>query len=168
MLQSARHLKAVALIAALTSASIIAACNDDDDDGTNPSTQETFAVTMNGANERPNPVTTTATGSATLSFTGSGPIAVTITVNGLSGAATLAHIHGPADVSAAASPIVTFTGLSSSVSGQLVSGSITAADNPATVSLDSVKTLLRNGKAYINVHTAVNPAGEIRGQIIAN
>jgi hypothetical protein len=165
MLQSARYFKAVALIAALGSASIIAACNDDDDDLTNP-TEEEFAVTMNGGNERPTPVTTTASGSADLSFTGSGPIAFTVAVAGLSGPASAAHIHGPASVSESADPIVTFTGLSTSLNGQLVSGSITST-GVATISMDSLKKLIRNGKAYINVHTALNPTGEIRGQIVA-
>jgi hypothetical protein len=166
MLQSVRHFKAVALVAALGSALVIAAC-DDDDDPTDPEEEE-FTVTMNGANERPTPVTTTATGSATLEFTGSGAISYTITVTGLSGAATAAHIHGPADQTQAAGPIVTFTGLSTSTSGQLKTGTITATDNPGTISLDSLKTLFRNGRAYINVHTAANQNGEVRGQIIAN
>jgi hypothetical protein len=165
MLQSARHLKTVAFTAALAGAFVIAACNDDDDDLTNP-VEEAFAVNMNGANERPTPVTTTATGTADLTFTGSGPIGFTITVAGLSGAATAAHIHGPADASEVADPIVTFTGLASTENGQLVSGSITTT-GVASVSLDSLKRLLRNGKAYINVHTAANPNGEIRGQVVA-
>jgi hypothetical protein len=29
----------------------------------------------------------------------------------------------------------------------------------------SVLTALENGRAYVNVHTARNPAGEIRGQV---
>ena len=166
MLQSARYFRAVALVAAITSASLVAAC-DDDDDITDPEEEE-FAVVMNGSSERPNPVTTTATGSASLEFTGSGAISITINVNGLSGAASAAHIHGPADATQAAGPIVTFTGLSTSTSGQLVTGTITATDSPATISLDSLKTLFRNGKAYINVHTTANPGGEIRGQILSN
>jgi hypothetical protein len=166
MLQSARHLKAVALIAALGSASIVAACGDDDDP-TDPEEEE-FAVIMSGSAERPNPVTTTATGSAELEFTGSGSISFSINVNGLSGPATMAHIHGPATTSAAAGILVTFTNLSTSPSGQLATGTITATDNPGTVSLDSLKTLFRNGNAYINVHTAANPGGEVRGQINSN
>jgi hypothetical protein len=31
--------------------------------------------------------------------------------------------------------------------------------------MDSLLVLLRNGNAYINIHTAANPDGEIRGQI---
>ena len=33
-----------------------------------------------------------------------------------------------------------------------------------SISLDSLKKLITSGKAYVNVHTAKNPAGEIRGQ----
>jgi hypothetical protein len=33
------------------------------------------------------------------------------------------------------------------------------------VSGDSLKVLLNNGNAYVNVHTAAHGAGEIRGQV---
>lgn len=167
MLQSARQFRTIALVATLAGAATIAACNDDDDDLTNP-TEEEFTVAMNGANERPTPVTTpaNAAGTAELSFTGSGAISYTITVQNLSGPATAAHIHGPADASEVADPIVTFSNLSASPNGLLGSGTITTT-GVAAVSLDSLKRLLRNGKAYINVHTAANQPGEIRGQIIA-
>jgi hypothetical protein len=165
MLQSIRPLRTAGILISLGGALAIAACNDDDDDLTNP-VEEEFTVALNGGNERPNPVTTDATGTADLSFTGAGPIAYNISVGGLSGAATAAHIHGPADISQTADPIVTFTNLSTSPNGQLVSGSITTT-GVATISLDSLKRLLRNGKAYINVHTAANPNGEIRGQVVA-
>jgi hypothetical protein len=35
----------------------------------------------------------------------------------------------------------------------------------ATVSGDSLKTLLDAGQLYVNVHTVANGGGEIRGQI---
>jgi hypothetical protein len=140
------------------------ACGDDEEEPTGP-VQEQFSVTLDGASERPDPVTTTATGTATLSFTGSGSITYSVTVSGLMSDPVGAHIHGPADVNTAAGIIVGLTPLANLVTGTLVSGTITGTDVP-TISLDSLKVLLRNGNAYINVHTADNEAGEIRGQII--
>lgn len=31
---------------------------------------------------------------------------------------------------------------------------------------DSLLVLMRNGHAYVNVHTVAQPAGEIRGQVV--
>ena len=45
----------------------VIACDTDDDDGTGPIAQ-TFTASLSGANERPNPVTTPATGSATFTL----------------------------------------------------------------------------------------------------
>jgi hypothetical protein len=137
---------------------------DDDDEPTGPE-QEQFSVTLNGAAERPDPVTTTATGTATLSFTGSGPITYSVSVSGLMSDPVMAHIHGPADVNAAAGIIVGLTPIADLRTGTLVSGTISAT-GVSTISLDSLKVLLRNGRAYINVHTEENQPGEIRGQII--
>ena len=51
--------------------------------------------------------------------------------------------------------------------GQLAEGVITEADltGPLTGDMDSLIELLENGGLYVNVHTVINPAGEIRGQI---
>jgi hypothetical protein len=153
------------ITAAVAVAAVCAAVGcDDDDNGTNPS-QETFAATLSGAAERPTPVTTSATGTATLSFAGSGAIGYTLNVTGLLSAATMAHIHGPAGVAAAAQIIAPL-----SISGITTSGTSTGTVSStvvATISLDSLKKLLRNGNAYVNVHTSGFPDGEIRGQIIA-
>ena len=153
-----------------------AAC---DDDPATPADNDPleFSATLNGAAERPDPVDTDATGTATFTVTrgsttgydpdASGPTTVTysVSVDGLSGAAGMAHIHGPAGVSAAAGPIVTLPVISTNITGPILAGSFTTTGT-ATVSMDSLLVLMRNGNAYINVHTVANPDGEIRGQIV--
>jgi len=148
---------------ALVGATVAAACGDDDDP-TDPAEETNFTAQLTGAKERPNPVTTTATGTATITINNNS-IAFSVNVTGLSGPATMAHIHGPATTEQAADVIVGFTGLSTATSGLLASGTITTT-GVATISLDSLKTLIRNGRAYVNVHTAANPPGEVRGQIV--
>src|SRR6266566_3943059 len=37
---------------------------------------------------------------------------------------------------------------------------------PTGMTLDSLLVLMRNGHAYVNVHTVAHPAGEIRGQVV--
>jgi hypothetical protein len=156
----------------------VGACDDDDDPvgGDNNDPLE-FIATMTGAAERPDPVTTTATGTATLTVTkgsatgydpnssGSTTVTYSAMVSGLSGAATMAHIHGPAGLEEAAGILVPLTVTSSATSGTILSGSFTTTGN-AAVSMDSLVTLLRNGNSYVNIHTAANAPGEIRGQNI--
>ena len=71
----------------------------------------------------------------------------------LSGPATAAHIHGPAARHVSAGVLVPLCGpCTSPVS--------------ATATLTSSEiSLMEAGKTYVNVHTAKNPNGEIRGQI---
>jgi hypothetical protein len=54
-------------------------------------------------------------------------------------------------------------------SGILASAEITRASAfQGVFTMDSVLTRMRNGTAYVNVHTTANPGGEIRGQIQRN
>ena len=144
-------------------------CDDDDEPTGGGNEPETFTATLDGASEVP-PVTTDATGSAGFTVTTSTgtPTVVTVaysaTVTGLSGPATAAHIHGPASTTEAAGIIVPLTVSGTGTSGQIISGSFTTTGNP-NVSVDSLVVLMRNGNSYINIHTAANPDGEIRGQI---
>ena len=134
-----------------------------------------YSAVVNGANEKPTAATSTATGffSASLHPT-SNTLSYSVTWTGLTGTVSGAHIHGPGDANTVASVLVNFqalpvgstngaitTGASGSASGNLNLG---MAIN-ATVSGDSLKTLLNLGLLYVNVHTAANPGGEIRGQI---
>ncbi len=95
-----------------------------------------------------------------------------VAVHNLSGDATAAHIHGPAGTDANGPVVVTLCGgppptvlaqctmengmlkISGVITNQLVG--MTGAEFMAA---------LNSGQLYINVHTALNPAGEVRGQL---
>jgi hypothetical protein len=73
----------------------------------------------------------------------------------LTGPATAAHFHGPAAVGANARPQVPIK----------MDPVVSPIDGTATLTADQAKDLL-DGKWYFNVHTAANPGGEIRGQVV--
>jgi hypothetical protein len=125
------------------------------------------APSMTGAKERPTPVVSAATGSSTFELLPDRSVRFKVTVAGLTGA-TMAHIHtGVAD---SAGPIAvtlfnssTPTGL---LTGTLASGTFVTTDITLPgIDLDSLLVLMRRGRTYVNVHTTLRPAGEIRGQI---
>ena len=108
------------------------------------------------ANLAPGPgITSSGKGAAAASLdTATKTLTWTVEYSGLSGPATAAHIHGPADPGADAGVVVPFT-------GNLVSpitGSATLTDTQIAQ--------LQAGKWYINVHTAANKGGEIRGNLV--
>jgi len=76
-----------------------------------------------------------------------------IIYSGLSGPATAAHIHGPAEPGANAGVVIKFEVPASPIEGSATLTDAQAAD-------------LAAGKDYINVHTAEHKGGEIRGQIM--
>lgn len=78
-----------------------------------------------------------------------------VTYEGLTGPGVAAHIHGPADPGQNAGPVVPFPNAASPISGTATLTDAQAAE-------------LAAGKYYVNVHTAANKGGEIRGQIVAN
>lgn len=144
----------------------VAAC--DDDDLLDPDEEFEASLTV-GAEVPPVGTVTSASGSAEFDFDDDDDeMSYSITVSDITGV-TAAHIHGPASTTQPAGVLVTLfigpAGGTGDVDGQLVSDSFTETDEPNEVSMDSLLTLMRNGNAYVNVHTVVNPAGEIRGQI---
>ena len=76
-----------------------------------------------------------------------------MTYSGLTGPATAAHFHGPAEAGKNAGVAVAIPNATSSP----VEGSATLTDAQAAD--------LEAGKYYVNIHTAANPGGEIRGQV---
>lgn len=139
------------------------ACND----STTAPASTTFIATMTGANERPTPNTSTATGTATYVLTGN-LLSYVVTVNGLTAPASGAHIHVGA--STVAGPIVVPYTVSATQSGVVSTGTIDLSfpivSGNSSITGDSLKVLLNNGNAYTNVHNSSFPSGEIRGQII--
>lgn len=115
-----------------------------------PALAQKYEATMNTAQEVP-PKTTAGTGLATLTLDGD-KLTYEITYKDLTGPATAAHIHGPAEAGANAGVMVPFSNPATPIKG--------------TVNLTPEQVAnLKAGKEYVNVHTAQNPGGEIRGQI---
>lgn len=112
-----------------------------------------FSGTMNAASEVP-PNMTRGSGMAEATFDkGTSVLKYKITYSGLSGPATMAHFHGPASAGANAGVVLPFPNAASPIEGQATLTAAQAAD-------------LMAGKWYANVHTAANPGGEIRGQLL--
>ena len=119
------------------------------------SSSNAMMARLSGASEVP-PVMSSASGTVEASLNKqTNELSWTVTYSGLSGPATGAHFHGPAMAGANAGVVVPMTGsLTSPIRGV---ASLTAAQ---------VADLMA-GKWYVNLHTAANPNGEIRGQIPA-
>ena len=85
-----------------------------------------------------------------------GAISGSVTVSGLTGPATAAHVHagGPG----VAGPIV--VGMESNADG-----SVWTVMEGAALDADAI-ALFEAGELYINVHTEANAPGEIRGQLV--
>lgn len=121
---------------------------------TSSPTTKAFSATLSGASEVP-PVTTSGSGTFAANLdTDTKVFSWTLTHSGLTGPATAAHLHGPAMPGANAGVAVPFSSAMSGSTGQATLTDAQVAD-------------LMAGKMYANVHTAANPGGEIRGQVMA-
>ncbi|MGX1324217.1 hypothetical protein AB7M17_007670 [Bradyrhizobium sp. USDA 377] len=118
-----------------------------------PASAEKLKATLDGKSQVP-ANTSSGTGTAELDYdAASKKLSWTVSYSGLSGPATAAHFHGPAEAGKNAGVAVPIANAGSSpVKGEATLTDAQAAD-------------LLGGKYYINIHTAANPGGEIRGQV---
>jgi hypothetical protein len=123
---------------------------------------EIFTASLNGASEHPG-VQTVGGGDAQIVINAAGT-AVTYNVNyfNLSGPVVAGHIHfGSIDANG---PVM----LPFVVGPSPINGILTAANFQATPQASTFAAALeaiRSGNAYVNLHTADHPGGEIRGQL---
>jgi hypothetical protein len=113
---------------------------------------------MVAANETPTPkgdvgsARGTFTATLTKSASGGGELSWRLEFNNLSGNAIAAHIH------------VGAAGVAGPVRVPLCAPCSSGVTGTATITADVLDAIL-NGRAYVNVHTPTNPAGEIRDQV---
>lgn len=140
----------IALAAALASgAFFVAGCGMMNSSG--GMMDNTMTVPLTGANEVP-PNASTGTGTAKVSLDGT-VLKWTVTYSGTTGPVTAGHFHGPAMPGANAGVVVPFPGpISSPITGTTTLTAAQVAD-------------LKAGLWYVNLHTAANPGGELRGQV---
>lgn len=136
-----------------------------------------LAADLNSAQEVPAVTTpSTASGAAMVTLNGSQTaIAYSVALmDPLTGPPTAAHIHlGPRGESGevllflcANMPPTGVTAQMCPADGSPIMGRLTEADiQGAMITMDNVINALLSNGLYVNVHTAANPSGEIRGQI---
>ena len=112
----------------------------------------TFKAALSGKSEVP-ANTTAGTGEVTATYdTATKKLTWKGSYSGLTGAATAAHFHGPAGEGKNAGVMIPISPATSPLEGS------------ATLNDAQAKALM-DGEMYVNVHTAANKGGEIRGQL---
>jgi hypothetical protein len=114
----------------------------------------TYKAVLN-AQSQPTPNDSKGTGTAEVTYdTTSKTLAWTVTFDGLTGPATAAHFHGPAAAGANAGVAL------------LIGNNPTSPAKGTATLTDAQAADLQGGRWYINIHTAANRGGEIRGQVV--
>jgi hypothetical protein len=113
-----------------------------------------YMATLNAATEVPAKVSAgTGMAMATLD-TNTKLFSYTLDYTNLTGPALAAHFHGPADPGVNGPPVV------------MIPAPVTSPVKGSQVLTDAQIADLNAGKWYVNIHTAANPPGEIRGQVL--
>jgi hypothetical protein len=113
----------------------------------------TFKASLKSAEEVP---PNDSRGSGTLEATydtASKQLSYTASYSGLTGNATMAHFHGPAEPGKNAPVLVP------------VQGNVASPIKGTATLTDAQASDLISGKMYFNIHTEANKGGEIRGQV---
>ncbi|MEO9533467.1 MAG: CHRD domain-containing protein [Crocinitomicaceae bacterium] len=119
-----------------------------------------FDSWLNTAQQVTPPVGATGTGSAYLSLnTTLDTMWYEIQAESMTGAITAAHLHDGA--------VGVDGGVLIDLSGDIVGNRISGMITGVAITTDLVSKLLK-GEVYINMHTAMNAGGEIRGQVYRN
>jgi hypothetical protein len=115
-----------------------------------------FKAELSASNETP-PNDSKGTGSVTVTYdTNSKVLSWKGTQSGLTGQASMAHFHGPAEAGRYAGVAIWI-----SIKGTPLPGSFQGQ----AVLTDAQAAELMAGRWYVNIHTAARPGGEIRGQL---
>ena len=125
-----------------------------------PAGIEVYTATLNGANEAPTQVTTTATGTAIVTVLGnlvSWKVDILTPIDSI----IAGHIHRRAADSVAGNVQVNFN---PAATGPGFTGTATVGSQANTA--DSILALMRAGRAYVNIHTKAHTGGEIRGTLV--
>lgn len=118
-----------------------------------PAFAEKMKATLDAKSEVP-PNASAGTGTADIDYdAATKKLSWKLTYSGLSGPATAAHFHGPAE-----------PGKNAGVAVAIPNATTSPTEGSATLT-DAQAADLMAGKYYVNVHTAANPGGEIRGQV---
>lgn len=116
-----------------------------------PAMADKMKVTLDGKSAA---TTSAGKGTADLDYdTATRKLSWKLSYSGLSGPATAAHFHGPAE-----------PGKNAGVAVPIPNAGASPVEGSATLT-DAQAADLMAGKYYINIHTAANPGGEIRGQV---
>ncbi|MGM5025863.1 CHRD domain-containing protein [Tardiphaga sp. 862_B3_N4_1] len=117
-----------------------------------PASADKMKATLDSASEVP-ANTSAGKGTADIDFDpATKKLTWKLTYSGLTGPATMAHFHGPAEAGKNAGVAVPITPTTSGSEGSATLTDAQAAD-------------LLAGKYYVNIHTEANKGGEIRGQV---
>ena len=133
--------------------------------------QFTLTATLTGANETPALINTGAFGTATVVVDMTArTVTYTVNVFNLPSGVTASHIH--AGAAGTGGPVVvnfappTNASNDFSFTGVVPDTAFALQPNIGIRSADDMFQAILGGNSYVNVHSSVNPGGEVRGQLI--